>query len=89
MIAAVQISLVPHNLLSYGIAIAILGLICRSINLHPSSLRFGAIALTVVAIEPERSGVWLTATIRFADVALGIVVALLVIQCWPRPNQKA
>jgi uncharacterized membrane protein YgaE (UPF0421/DUF939 family) len=51
--------------------------------LHPSSLRFGAIAFTVVVTEADQAAIWLTAATRFIDVALGILVALLVIQYWP------
>ena len=84
LIAALQISLVPYSLFSYGIAIALLGLLCSAIRLHSSSLRFGGIALTVVVTESARSSVWLVAGTRFVDVALGIIIALLVVRSWPK-----
>ena len=88
-IAAIQISLTPHGLISYALAIAILGVICGLIKLHSSAFRFGAIALTVVATSPDKAAVWLTAGTRFADVALGILVALAVVRIWPKsePDQ--
>ena len=88
-IAAIQISLTPHGLISYALAIAILGVICGLIKLHSSSFRFGAIALTVVATSPDKAAVWLTAGTRFVDVALGILVALAVVRIWPKsePDQ--
>ena len=88
-IAAIQISLTPHGLISYALAIAILGLICGLIKLHSSAFRFGAIALTVVATSPDKAAVWLTAGTRFVDVALGILVALAVVRIWPKsePDQ--
>ena len=88
-IAAIQISLTPHGLISYALAIAILGLICGLIKLHASAFRFGAIALTVVVTSPDKAAVWLTAGTRFVDVALGILVALAVLRIWPKsePDQ--
>lgn len=83
-IAAIQISLAPHGLISYALAVVILGLICGLIKLHPSAFRFGAIALTVVVTSPDKAAVWLTASTRFADVALGILVALAVVRIWPK-----
>ena len=77
------------NLLSYGFAIAVLGLLCSALRLHPSSLRFGAIALTVVASDSNQSGVWLTAGARFVDVALGISVALVVVKAWPKRSHQS
>lgn len=85
-IAAIQISLTPHSLISYSIAIAVLGMLSSVMRLHPSAFRFGAIALTVVATSPDKSAVWITAVTRFIDVALGILVALLIVRIWPKRN---
>ena len=82
-LAALQISLTPHGLISYALVIAILGLVCSLVRLHPSAFRFGAIALTVVVTSPDKSAVWMTAATRFVDVALGILVALAVVRIWP------
>ena len=65
-----------------------LGLLCRAARLHPSALRFGAIALTVVVSETNKSEVWFTAGARFIDVALGIAVALLVVKAWPKGSEQ-
>ena len=86
-VAAIQISLTPHGLISYALAIAVLGLICSLVRLHPSAFRFGAIALTVVATSPDKGAVWLTAATRFVDVALGILVALAVVRLWPAEDK--
>jgi len=87
IIAAIQIYLTPYNLINYGLAIAVLGLVCSTAQLHSSAFRFGAIALTVVVTEPNHTEVWMTAATRFADVAVGIVVALLVLLVWPRISE--
>ena len=71
-------------MISYSLAIAFLGLICGLIKLHPSAFRFGAIALTVVVTSPNKAAVWFTASTRFVEVALGILVALAVVRIWPR-----
>ena len=87
-LAALQLSFTAYNLINYGLAIALLGLLCRAARLHPSSLRFGAIALTVVVSDPDKSVVWFTAGARFVDVALGIAVALLVVKAWPKGSNQ-
>ena len=86
-IAAVQISFTPHSLLSYAAAITALGLICSLARLHPSAFRFGAIAMTVVVTADGGNHVWKTAATRFIDVALGILVALVVVRLWPNQDQ--
>ena len=87
-LAALQVSFTSYNLSNYGLAIALLGLLCSAARLHPSSLRFGAIALTVVVSDPDKSMVWFTAAARFVDVALGIAVALLVVKAWPKRSKQ-
>ena len=87
-LAALQVSFTAYNLINYGLAIALLGLLCSAARLHPSSLRFGAIALTVVVSDPDKSVVWFTAAARFVDVALGIAVALLVVKAWPKRSKQ-
>ncbi|MFL0786440.1 MAG: FUSC family protein, partial [Prochlorococcus sp.] len=82
-----QVYLTPYNLINYGLAIAVLGLVCSTAKLHTSAFRFGAIALTVVVTAPNHSEVWMTAATRFVDVAVGIVVALLVLLVWPRISE--
>ena len=88
LLAALQISFTANNLINYGLAIALLALLCRTARLHPSALRFGAIALTVVVSDPNKSEVWFTAGARFIDVALGIAVALLVVKAWPKGSKQ-
>ena len=87
VIAAFQVYLTPYNLINYGLAIAVLGLVCSTAKLHTSAFRFGAIALTVVVTAPNHSEVWMTAATRFVDVAVGIVVALIVLLVWPRISE--
>ena len=65
-----------------------LGLICSTAKLH-QVLAVGAIALTVVVTDPNRSTVWFTAGARFIDVALGIAVALLVVKAWPHRKDQS
>ena len=84
LIAALQISFVPYGLFAYGMAVALLGLLCSAFQLHSSSLRFGGIALTVVVVSADRSSVWQVSGTRFVDVALGVIIALLVVRCWPK-----
>ena len=76
-------SFTTHSLPSYALVIAVLGLVCSSLSLHPSAFRFGAIALTVVVTDTSNPNIWITAATRFIDVSLGILVALVVVKAWP------
>ena len=82
-IGALQMSFTTHSLPSYALVIAVLGLVCSALSLHPSAFRFGAIALTVVVTDTSNPNIWITAATRFIDVSLGILVALVVVKAWP------
>ena len=88
-IGALQMSLTTHSLPSYAFVIALLGLVCSGLSLHPSAFRFGAIALTVVVTDTSNPNIWITAATRFVDVSLGILVALIVGRAWPmKPHRE-
>jgi uncharacterized membrane protein YgaE (UPF0421/DUF939 family) len=72
----------PH-LLVFGVTVFILGLLCALPLLDHSAYCFGGVTLAIVMLVPRTDPAWLIAFHRFAEVTIGIVVALLLAWLWP------
>jgi uncharacterized membrane protein YccC len=72
----------PH-LLVFGICVFILGLLCALTRSGPAAYRFGGVTLAIVVLIPRSNSAWLVAFHRFAEVSVGIAVALLLAVVWP------
>jgi len=72
----------PHVLV-FGIGVFILGLLCALTRSGPAAYRFGSVTLAIVVLIPGSDPAWLVAFHRFAEVSIGIVVALLLAVVWP------
>jgi uncharacterized membrane protein YccC len=68
---------IPH-LLTLGVGIFTLGLICAGLKLVQSAFRFAGVTFAIIILLPHSGMVWLTGFHRFTEVALGIAVALAV-----------
>lgn len=78
----------PH-LLVYAICVFILGIVCALARSQYSAYRFGAVALTIVVLIPRTRPPWTIAFHRFAEVSIGIGVALLFALLWPEVESQA
>jgi uncharacterized membrane protein YccC len=72
----------PHALV-FGICVFLLGLLCALIRSGPAAYRFGGVTLAIVILIPRSSPAWVAAFHRFAEVSIGIGVALLLAVVWP------
>lgn len=72
----------PHALV-FGICVFLLGLLCALTRSGPAAYRFGGVALAIVILTPRSSPAWMVAFHRFAEVSIGIGVALLLAVVWP------
>lgn len=72
----------PHVLV-YAACIFLLGIVCALTRSQYSAYRFGAVALTIVVLIPRTTAPWKIAFHRFAEVSIGIGVALLFTIVWP------
>jgi uncharacterized membrane protein YccC len=72
----------PHVLV-FGICVFMLGLLCAIARSGPSAYRFGGVTLAIVVLIPRSDPAWLVAFYRFAEVSVGIGVALLLAVVWP------
>ena len=71
------------NLLLFGATILILGPICALLRADRSAYRFGGVTLSIVLLIPRTNPAWQVAFHRFAEVSIGIGVALLFATVWP------
>jgi uncharacterized membrane protein YccC len=72
----------PHVLV-FGGSVFFLGLLCPLVLADRSAYRFGGITLAVVLLVPRAGPAWETAFHRFAEVSIGIGVALILTLIWP------
>jgi uncharacterized membrane protein YccC len=72
----------PHALV-FGAGAFVLGLLCAVMPVDRAAYRFGGITLAIVLLIPRTAPAWQTAWHRFAEVSIGIAVALLFAWVWP------
>jgi uncharacterized membrane protein YgaE (UPF0421/DUF939 family) len=83
LVGAIVASRFGPRVLVFGISVFLLGLICAVVRLDPSAYRFGGITLAIVLLIPRTGPAWQIAFHRFAEVSIGIGVALILAVVWP------
>jgi uncharacterized membrane protein YccC len=73
----------PPQALAFGLCIFILGLLCAILRADHPAYRFAGITVAIVLLAPRTEPAWQIAVHRFAEVAIGLVVALLFTWAWP------
>jgi len=73
---------VPGGLV-FAAGIFLLGLLSASVHADRSAYRFGGITLAIVLLIPRVGPAWPVAFHRFAEVSIGIGVALVLSVVWP------
>lgn len=71
----------PHAL-TFGAGVFILGLLSAAVHSDRSAYRFGGVALAIVLLVPRTRPAWQIAWHRFAEVSIGIGVALAMTVLW-------
>ena len=71
------------RVLIFGGCVFLLGLLCALVHLDRSAYRFGGVTLAIVLLIPRAAPAWKIAFNRFAEVSIGIGVALLFATLWP------
>ena len=67
----------------FGASVFILGLLCALARVDRNAYRFGGVTLAIVLLVPKTEPAWRLAFHRFAEVSIGIAVALLMTLVWP------
>ena len=85
-VGAIVASYFGPRALVFGASIFVLGLICAAVGVDRSAYRFGGIALAIVLLVPRSGPPWQIAFHRFAEVSIGIGVALILTLVWPETD---
>jgi len=83
VVGGVVASFLPPYVLVFGICVFILGLLCAVTRSGNSAYRFGGMTVAIVLLIPRQQPPWLIAFHRFAEVSIGIGVALIFAWVWP------
>jgi uncharacterized membrane protein YccC len=78
----------PHALV-FGACIFLLGLLCALIGADRLAYRFAGITLAIVLLIPTPAPASQIAFHRFAEVSIGIAVALIFAWVWPESEPPA
>jgi len=71
------------RVLVFGACVFFMGFLCVLAHLDRSAYRFGGVTLAIVLLIPRAAPAWIIAFHRFAEVSIGIAVALLLATLWP------
>jgi uncharacterized membrane protein YgaE (UPF0421/DUF939 family) len=83
LVGAIAASRFGSSLLVFGASVFLLGLVCAVVRAGRSAYRFGGIAVAIVLLIPRTGPAWPIAFHRFAEVSIGIGVALILAAVWP------
>jgi uncharacterized membrane protein YccC len=88
-VGAVVATYIGNSLWVFGVSIFILGLLRYVLRADRSAYRFGGIGLAIVMLVPRGgSPAWRVAFHRFAEVSIGLAVALVFTMVWPESEEK-
>jgi uncharacterized membrane protein YgaE (UPF0421/DUF939 family) len=76
-----------YHVLVFGISVFLLGLLLAALPSGRSAYRFAGVTLVIVLLVPRSGPPWLIALHRFAEVCIGIGVALILSALWPEKEE--
>lgn len=83
LVGAVVAAYFRPQVLVFGVSVLILGLLCLLVHSDRSAYRFAGVTLAIIFLIPRTNPPWQIALHRFAEVSIGIGVALLLTMLWP------
>jgi uncharacterized membrane protein YgaE (UPF0421/DUF939 family) len=88
IVGAILASHFGPNVVVFAIGVFIVGLLCAVTRAERIAFRFGGVTLAIVLFVPRTGPAWRIAFDRFAEVSIGIVVALLLAWIWPETEER-
>jgi len=82
-VAAVIGTYFPGNVLVFGSAVFVIGVVCAAFRVERSAYRYASITLAIVMLVPRANNEWVIAVHRFFEVSIGIAVGLAFTAIWP------
>jgi uncharacterized membrane protein YccC len=83
VLGALAVTWFNGNILVFGIAVFLIGIVCTMLRLERNAYRFASITLAIIILIPRVNSVWVMAVHRFAEVSVGIAVGLVLTALWP------
>jgi uncharacterized membrane protein YccC len=83
VVGAAAASYTGPRVLTFTVSVFLLGLLCALLGSDRSAYRFGGITVAIVLLIPRTGPAWQAAFHRFAEVSIGIAVALVLTVVWP------
>lgn len=80
---ALIVTYTSGNVLVFGIAVFVMGMLCTILRLERNAYRFASMTLAVIMLVTRANNEWVIAFHRFAEVSVGIAVALVLTVLWP------
>ena len=87
MLGAIESACFGANLVAFALTIFVLGLISIAFRLEKVGYSYAGMTLAIIVLIPRPEAPWIAAVHRFAEVSLGILVALAVVAVW-REEQR-
>ena len=81
-VGAIESTCFGANLFVFAMAMLLLGMISFVLRLEKVGYSYACITLVIIAMIPRVETAWIAAAHRFAEVSLGILVALAVVAVW-------
>jgi uncharacterized membrane protein YccC len=75
------------NLVAFALTVFVLGLLSMAFRLERVGYSYAGMTLAIIVLIQRPEAPWITAAHRFAEVSLGILVALAVVAVW-REGQR-
>ena len=86
-LGAIESACFGPNLVAFAFTIFVLGLISIAFRLEKVGYCYAGMTLAIIVLIPRPEAPWIAAVHRFAEVSLGILVALAVVAVW-REEQR-
>jgi uncharacterized membrane protein YccC len=87
-VGAIVASLFGPNIRVFAAGVFILGLLSAAANSNRNAFRFAGVTLAVVQLVPRVGSPWRIALHRFAEVCIGLLVALILSVVWPEQEEE-
>jgi uncharacterized membrane protein YccC len=81
-LGAIESTYFGANLIAFALAMFLLGLVSFVLRLEKTGYSYACITLVIIVLIPRADTPWIAAAHRFAEVSLGILVALAVMAVW-------
>jgi len=81
-IGAIEAACFGANLVAFSLTIFVLGLISMAFRLEKVGYSYAGMTLAIIVLIRHPEVPWIAAVHRFAEVSLGILVALAVVAVW-------